>query len=338
MAGDAANVNPVDGGASVAEQLRAFQAEIDGMRARIQGDFAEAMNQKASEMAEGLRAEMEANSARAHELAQQLKSQSEQLRGEQEAAQQATSRVAQARLQLEAIEAARASRPTVDVQKELAIANDRATADWRKRLETEMGIAQSQWNELLQGSLDSNLKKMVEQLSERSADLLRTTEQRMTEKLDDWREPFAPSGDGSARQLDGDSGQDRAGSGAGARVVGGCGAGGGAHEGIFFADRSGDARHVERIASPAGHDFEFADFRDEPARGRNCERADAAADSGAGFDEPAVHGPQLGGDGIEAGAAHGALARLDPRFKFARGAGGRKFAAAPRTAAAGIRK
>ena len=37
------------------------------------------------------------------------------LRAENDAAQEATSRVAQARLQLEAMEAARAARPSVDI-------------------------------------------------------------------------------------------------------------------------------------------------------------------------------------------------------------------------------
>jgi hypothetical protein len=172
-------------------QLQRFQKQIDELRARVQGEFTELLSAKSKEMTEGLRAEMEANASRAHELLAQLNRQSEQLRSEQEAAQQATSRVAQARLQLEAIEASRAAQPKVDVSRELAIANDRATAEWRKRLESEMSVAQSQWNELLQSSLDSNAKKMVEQLSERTSDLVRSAEQRMTEKLDDWREPFA---------------------------------------------------------------------------------------------------------------------------------------------------
>jgi hypothetical protein len=171
--------------------LRDFQTQIDQLRTHIQAEFTELLNAKAKEMSEGLRAEMESNQARAQELLNQLDRHSEQLRSESEAAQQATSRVAQARLQLEAIEASRVSRPQVDVSKELAVANDRATAEWRKRLETEMDAARSQWNELLQSSLDSNVKKIVEQLSERSAEVVRGTEQRMTEKLDDWRGPFA---------------------------------------------------------------------------------------------------------------------------------------------------
>ncbi len=188
--------------AAVSEaSLRDFQTQIDQLRARIQSEFTELLNSKAKEMADGLRAEMESNQSRANELLSQIDKQSEQLRAESEAAQQVSSRVAQARLQIEAIEASRASRPQVDVSRELAIANDRATAEWRKRLENEMAAAQSQWNELLQSSLDANVKKIVEQLSERSAEVVRGAEQRMTEKLDDWRGPFAQAADEARSNL-----------------------------------------------------------------------------------------------------------------------------------------
>jgi hypothetical protein len=197
----AAAVQAVDTSAVTEASLRDFQTQIDQLRARIQSEFTELLNSKAKEMADGLRAEMESNQSRANELLSQIDKHSEQLRSENEAAQQASSRVAQARLQLEAIEASRASRPQVDVSRELAIANDRATAEWRKRLETEMAAAQSQWNELLQSSLDANVKKIVEQLSERSAEVVRGAEQRMTEKLDDWRGPFAQAADEARSNL-----------------------------------------------------------------------------------------------------------------------------------------
>ncbi|MGC2720922.1 MAG: hypothetical protein WA209_15170 [Candidatus Acidiferrales bacterium] len=177
--------------AAIDAGVREFRDELDQLRARIQSEFSELLNAKAKEMADGLRAESDSSSARAHELLGQLKLQADQLRAEHDAAQQATSRVAQARLQLEAIEASRAARPTVDVSKEIAAASDRATADWRKRLESEMSLAQSQWNELLQSSLDGNLKKMVEQMAERSAEVVRSSEHRMMEKLQDWQGPFA---------------------------------------------------------------------------------------------------------------------------------------------------
>jgi hypothetical protein len=177
--------------AAIDAGLREFRGELEQLRARIQSEFSELLNAKAKEIADGLRAESDSHSARAQELMGQLHRQADQLRAENDAAQQATSRVAQARLQLEAIEASRASRPAVDVSKEIAVASDRATAEWRKRLEAEMSLAQAQWNELLQSSLDGNLKKMVEQMSERSAEVVRAAEQRMTEKLHDWRGPFA---------------------------------------------------------------------------------------------------------------------------------------------------
>ncbi len=170
-------------------QVREFQAQLDQLRSRTQTDISELLAAKSKEFNESVRREIEAHSARAQELLAQINKQSEELRAQHEAAQQTAGRIAQARLQLEGLESTRAARQ--DISKEFAAAGDRATADWRKRLESEMAVAQSQWNELLQSSLDTNLKKMIEQLSERSAELMRSTEQRMNEKLDDWREPFA---------------------------------------------------------------------------------------------------------------------------------------------------
>jgi hypothetical protein len=170
-------------------QVREFQSQLEQLRSKTQTDISELMAAKSREFNDSVRGEIDAHSARAQELLAQINKQSEELRAQHEAAQQTASRIAQARLQLEGLESTRAARQ--DISKEFAAAGDRATADWRKRLEAEMSVAQSQWNELLQGSLDSNLKKMVEQLSERSTELMRATEKSMTEKLDDWREPFA---------------------------------------------------------------------------------------------------------------------------------------------------
>ena len=187
------NAATADASAEVAAtreaQVREFQSQLDQLRSRTQTDISELMAAKSKEFSESVRAEIEAHSARAQELLAQINKQSEELRAHHEAAQQTASRIAQARLQLEGLESTRAARQ--DISKEFAAAGDRATADWRKRLESEMSVAQSQWNELLQSSLDTNLKKMIEQLSERSAELMRSTEKNMTEKLDDWREPFA---------------------------------------------------------------------------------------------------------------------------------------------------
>ena len=104
-----------------------------------------------------------------------------------------------------------------------------------------MSLAQSQWNELLQSSLDGNLKKMVEQMAERSAEVVRSSEHRMMEKLQDWQGPFAQTvseARTNLTEIQSKIAQEVAqarGSLADVR------ASRRTHQGIFFADRSGHA-------------------------------------------------------------------------------------------------
>jgi hypothetical protein len=61
---------------------------------------------------------------------------------------------------------------------------------WRERLESEMAIAQVQWNELLQSSLDSNVGRLVERLAGRSEEVLRLTEQNISDRVAELRQPL----------------------------------------------------------------------------------------------------------------------------------------------------
>jgi len=61
---------------------------------------------------------------------------------------------------------------------------------WRERLESEMAIAQAQWNELLQSSLDSNIGRLVENLSRRSQELLQLAEQNISDRFAELRQPL----------------------------------------------------------------------------------------------------------------------------------------------------
>jgi len=61
---------------------------------------------------------------------------------------------------------------------------------WRERLESEMAIAQTQWNELLQSSLDSNVGRLVERLAGRSEELLRVAEQNISDRVAELRQPL----------------------------------------------------------------------------------------------------------------------------------------------------
>jgi hypothetical protein len=60
---------------------------------------------------------------------------------------------------------------------------------WRSRLRSEMNLAQAEWSELLQSSLDGSLQRLVEQLSQRSQDVQRGEEARMSERFADLIHP-----------------------------------------------------------------------------------------------------------------------------------------------------
>lgn len=159
-----------------------WKSEFEQAQVAARQEFSEQLTAKLNELEEG--------ASRSRELLNNLTKQTDMLRAENDAAQEATSRVAQARLQLEAIEAARAARPSADLSRELSAANQTASADWQRRLQAEISIAEAQWNELLQSSIDASVQKLVGQLSNQSQEIVRNAEKRMTEKLDDLRGPF----------------------------------------------------------------------------------------------------------------------------------------------------
>jgi hypothetical protein len=56
-------------------------------------------------------------------------------------------------------------------------------AAWRDRLASEMSIAQRQWDELLQSSIDRSLQRLSEQLPERAQEAVRATEDKMAQQF-----------------------------------------------------------------------------------------------------------------------------------------------------------
>ena len=66
---------------------------------------------------------------------------------------------------------------------------------WNERLELELTLAQSQWNELLQASLDRGTQRLASQLSEHSKDVLRSAEQRLAERFQELRQPLSETAD-----------------------------------------------------------------------------------------------------------------------------------------------
>jgi hypothetical protein len=168
------------------ESFRKWKDEFEKEQSGARDELAAQGN----ELLGGIRSEFEENVSQAKRLIEEIEKNRDALHAENESAAEAMSRVAQARLQFEALEAARASRPGAETPKEEFYFSEEAAAMWRERLQSEMAIAQTQWNELLESSLDSGVNRIAGQLSERSQDIAHQTEARMSERFDELRQPI----------------------------------------------------------------------------------------------------------------------------------------------------
>jgi len=170
------------------ERIRQAMGELEKAQVGAGEAFSAQAVAQQNRMLEELRAEFEKVLAPARTMVQELERKTEALRAENDAAAGAASRMAQARLQLEAAELARSKQEAGPSQE--ALATEETAKDWRQRLNSEMEIAQAQWNELLQSSLDSNVERLVERLSGRSQEFLRSAEQEISNRFSDLREPL----------------------------------------------------------------------------------------------------------------------------------------------------
>jgi hypothetical protein len=170
------------------EILQRWRIDFERMQAAAGETFSAQLSAKQEEFLSGLKAQLEEDYRRTRDLVADLDRRAATLRAENEAAQESVSLVAQARLQLEASEAARSAKPS-EISKEDLLSE--MTAEWRHRLRNEMELAQGQWNELLQSSLDANLKRMIEQISERSHEILSEAGQKISDRVAELKQPAA---------------------------------------------------------------------------------------------------------------------------------------------------
>jgi hypothetical protein len=181
--------------ATAEDSLRRWKEEFEQIQAGARQEFSGELAARQEEFLARLKSEFEANFSRARELMSDLERKAQALREENEAAQEAAGRMAQARLQMEAAqtaeEAARGQMQVAETRKEESAASEAAAANWLQRLESEMSLAQAQWNELLQSSIDSGVQRLAGQLSERSQSILWGADQKISERLGELREPLA---------------------------------------------------------------------------------------------------------------------------------------------------
>lgn len=176
--------------ASAEETYRHMVEEFQVAQAGARQQFSDELAARKEEFLAGMKSEYDANFQRVRHVLEDLERKAAAIRAEGEsAAAEATSRMAQLRLQIEATEA-RAPHAVPDASAASA-SEDAAAAKWRERLDSEMSVAQSQWNELLQSSLDSGIERLVGQLSERSQDFIRAAELKASERLSSLQQPFA---------------------------------------------------------------------------------------------------------------------------------------------------
>ena len=177
--------------ASAEEAYRRMVGEFEVAQASARQDFTGELAARKEEFLAGMKAEYDANFQRVRHALEDLERKASAIRAEGEsAAAEAASRLAQLRLQIEATEAL-APHPAPGSSAQDSASEEAAAAKWRQRLDSEMSVAQSQWNELLQSSLDSGIERLVGQLSERSQDFIRAAELKASERLSSLQQPFA---------------------------------------------------------------------------------------------------------------------------------------------------
>ncbi len=171
-----------------AEKIREVAEQLQREQHEAHRAFSEEVASKQESLAE-LRSEFERSARQSRELAEELERAAGTLRAEKEAAIESTGRMAQARLGMEAAEASLDKR-VPDPSKDSAAVAAGGDGSLREHLDSEMARAKTQWDELLQSSLDGSIERLVGEISRHSQEVLRAAEQRMSERVADLRQPF----------------------------------------------------------------------------------------------------------------------------------------------------
>jgi len=189
------------------EAFRRWKEQFEQAQSEARGEFSDEMAARQQEFLAGLKSEFDENFSRAREVMSELERKAQALRTENEAAQETAGRMAQARLQIEVVEAAeeavRGQLQAAEIRRQEIAAMENTVATWRERLESEMAVAQTQWNELLQSSIDGSVQRLAGQLSECSQNILFTADQKLTERLAELRQPFAQASTEARETLEG---------------------------------------------------------------------------------------------------------------------------------------
>jgi hypothetical protein len=172
-----------------AEKIREAAEQFQREQRDAHSAFSAEITSRQQWLAE-LRSEFERSARQSGELSEELERAAAALRAEKEAAIESAGRMAQARLGMEAAEASLEQQRVPDPSKDGPALTASDNANLREHRDSEVARAKSQWDELLQSSLDSSIERLVGEISRHSQEVLRAAEQRMSERVAELRQPF----------------------------------------------------------------------------------------------------------------------------------------------------
>ena len=149
--------------AKAEEYLQRWQEEFERAQSSARDDFSAQLAARQGEFLAGLTSKFEEGFREARELIQELEQKAQSARAETDSAVEETTWMEQLRKQMEAAQQVSSQQPAQTLYEESS-----AILGWEERLRSELALAQSQWNELLQSSLDSGVQRLAEQLADRS--------------------------------------------------------------------------------------------------------------------------------------------------------------------------
>lgn len=165
---------------STAEEFfQTWKESLDRAQADARNDFSAHLSAKQEEFLTELKSQFEQRFSKANQVLQEL---DHKTRTAFEAQSELAGVAERARLQNESEPVAFPERPNQPQE---------AQAHWNERLDLEMALAQTQWNELLQSSLDNSIERLALQLADRSHDVLQNAEQRLANRFAELRQPLA---------------------------------------------------------------------------------------------------------------------------------------------------
>jgi len=167
-----------------------WKPEFEQAQTGAREEFSKQLAERQNEFLRGLKEEFEEHFGQARKLIDDLHQRMEMLRAENDTAHETANRLGEARLQLEAVEIARNAKLAEKEPNNAESAREIAAEEWRAALTKEMSVAQGQWNELLQSSLDNSVQRLLAQVAERSQDILLATESKIREHVAETRQPL----------------------------------------------------------------------------------------------------------------------------------------------------